>query len=158
MTAECGLTWIKVIFIHTSIFTFFFLLCFTAVALSMFTVLSYLSCITMSVRSCWAVVGDHFKTVPVSCLAANLPKPKFYRKRRKKYSEETVQCCRTEILLLETRTCGYVRAECGLTWTKVSLIHTWISSFCLSNSYRCCCQYVYGSESPNLCNHGMPKK
>ena len=31
---------------------FFFLLCFTAVALSMFTVLSYLSCVTMSVRSC----------------------------------------------------------------------------------------------------------
>ena len=37
----------------------------------------------------------HFKTVPVSCSAANLPKPKFLRKR-KKYSEETVQCYTTE--------------------------------------------------------------
>ena len=27
-------------------------------------------------------------------------------------------------LLLETRTCGYVTAECGLTWIKVSFMHT----------------------------------
>ena len=55
VTVECGLTWIKVIFMRFFLLRFFLfvcLFCFTAVALSMLTVLSHLTCVTMSVRSC----------------------------------------------------------------------------------------------------------
>ena len=55
-------------------------------------------------------------------------------------------------LLLETRTCGYVTADCGLTWIKVSFMHTWISAFCVFFFFvlplllSVCVRF-------NLCNH-----